>query len=159
MNVDTNTARFKWDVLFSQIDIRKFPKLPQSVFRAKNEFVSDVYQFQGISFLLVYMKYHHVVQSVLWHIRTQIQIEAPHCTKLSLAYSTGNRHDDNRSSPIRSFSPCDNLFTCFRTSLKVSALQRSLFCRTSWNSDQSVWIPVYLWCYERFFVRQLLIVG
>ena len=60
-----NTTRFKWDVLSSQIDIHKFPKLLQSVFGAKSEFVGDVYQFQGISFLLVCMKYHHVVQSVL----------------------------------------------------------------------------------------------
>ena len=99
-----NTTRFKWDVLSSQIDIHKFPKLLQSVFGAKSEFVCDVYQFQGISFLLVCMKYHHVVQSVLWHIRTQIRIEAPHRTKRSLAYSIGSRHDDNKFQKFNNFT-------------------------------------------------------
>ena len=104
MNVNINTTRFNWDVLSSQIDIRKFPKLLQSVFGAKNEFVCDVYQFQGISFLLVYMKYHHVVQSVLWHIRTQIRIEAPHRTKRSLGYSIGSWHGDNKFQKFSNFT-------------------------------------------------------
>ena len=101
MNVNTNTTRFNWNVLSSQINIRKFPKLLQSVLGAKNEFLCDVYQFQGISFLLVYMKYHHVVLS---HIRAQIRIKAPHRTKRSLAYSIGCRHGDNKFQKFNNFT-------------------------------------------------------
>ena len=104
MNVNINTRRFNWDVLSSQIDIRKLPKLIQSVFGAKNEFVYDVYQFQGINFILVYMKYHHVVQSVLSHIRTQIHIEGPHRTKPSFAYSIGSQLDSNKLQKFKNFT-------------------------------------------------------
>ena len=104
MNVNINTTRFNWDVLSSQIDIRKFPKLLQSVFGAKNEFVYDVYQFKDISFLLVYMKYHHVVQTVMSHIRTQIRIEAPHRTKPSFTYSIGTRHDHNKVQKFKNYT-------------------------------------------------------